>query len=61
MILIYYLLPFYNLQRYTIPGFGQPLMWIKEMETWEDIIFVHFDMTFLTTLTGILDFANWLF
>jgi hypothetical protein len=24
-------------------------------------IFVHFDMTFLTTLTGILDFANLIF
>jgi hypothetical protein len=24
-------------------------------------IFVHFDMTFLTTLTGIFDFANLIF
>ena len=33
-----YLLPFYNLQRYTLPVSGlvdslQPLLWIKEMET----------------------------
>ena len=31
------------------------------METWKNVIFVHFDMTFLTTLTGIFDFANLIF
>ena len=27
------------------------LLWIKEMEIWEYFIFVHFDMTILTTQT----------
>ena len=54
--LIVYILTFYNLKSYTLPVFSlvdslQPLLWIKEMETWENIIFVHFDMTFLATLT----------
>ena len=58
--------PFYNLKRYTLPAFGlvdslYPLLWIKRNENLENSISVHFGITFLTTLTGILDFANLIF
>jgi hypothetical protein len=33
----------------------KPLLWIKEIETWENFILVHFDMTFLTTLASGID------
>ena len=53
--LLNYLFPFYNLQRYILSVFSlmdslHPLLWIKEIKT--------FEMTFLTTLTGIWDFAK---
>ena len=53
---------FYNLQRYKLPVFGScGFSTPTAMETWENSICVHFEMTFLTTLTGTFDFANLIF
>ena len=42
-------------------GFTTPTAVNQRNENLGNSIFVHFEMTFLTTLTGILDFANFVF
>ena len=42
-------------------GFTKPTDMNKRNENLGNSIFVHFQMTFLTTLTGILDFVNLIF
>ena len=42
-------------------GFITPIAVNQRNRNLGNSIFVHFEITFLTTLTGILDFANWLF
>ena len=67
MDLANYLFPFYNLQRYTLPAFGlvdslhTPTAVNQRNGNLGNSIFVHFEMTFITTLTGILDCANLVF
>ena len=42
-------------------GFTTPTAMNQRNGNLGNSIFVHFEMTFLTTLTWILDFANWIF
>ena len=42
-------------------GFNTVTAMNQKDKNLEKSIFVHFDMIFLTTLTGIFDFANWIF
>ena len=42
-------------------GFTTPTIVNRRNENLGNSIFVHYEMTFVTTLTGILDFANLVF
>ena len=42
-------------------GFSKPTAVNQRNGNLENYIFVHFEMTFSTTLTGILDFVNLIF
>ena len=50
-----------NITSFWSGGFTKPTDMNKITENLGNSIFVHFEITFLTTLTGFLDFANLVF